>query len=246
MSRRNDTLQGFHSQSAHHEQDNTMIRLGIIADTHFPTRIPTLPYEAIEDAFRNVDAILHAGDIESPEVLHHLSGIAPVQAVRGDDDHFDLPLRRVLTLNGTRIGLTHGHRSLFMEEWYRVRRRLGYSGTREMCGRLDGLLRRFGGEALDVLIFGHSHQPFCEERDGVLLFNPGAVYAMTLDSALWQLPREQNPVRRRMLKRCIQRYRQHSNGHRPRSTVGVLEIGDNRALRARLIDLPLIDPLLAH
>ncbi len=218
-----------------------MIRLGVIADTHFPTRLPRLPYEAIEDAFREVDAILHAGDIESEEVLHHLSGIAPVQAVRGDDDHFHLPRTRLLTLGGVRIGLTHGHFNPAVEQALRIRRRMGCSGSREMLQRLDWLLRRFSDEALDVLIFGHAHEPYCESREGVLLFSPGAVYAMTLDSAQWQLQREPNRLRRRMLRSKIRQMADQPQGAPPRSTVGILEIAADKTVTPHIRDLPLLD-----
>jgi putative phosphoesterase len=218
-----------------------MIRLGIISDTHYPTRIPTLPYDALEDAFRNVDAILHAGDIETRDVLNHLAGIAPVVAVKGDDDHFDLPLERVLEIGGIRIGLTHGHRHPLIEEFYRIRRRFGYSGRKEMLGRLDGLLRRFDDSAIDVLVFGHSHMPLSMRLGRVLLFNPGAVYVMSLDSARWQLPREKNLIRRQILKQYLSRYQHYPTAFYPRSTVGILEIHDNRTTHAQFVDLPLID-----
>ncbi len=224
-----------------------MIRLGVISDTHFPTRLPRLPYEALENAFRQVDAIVHAGDIESEDVLHHLSEIAPVQAVRGDDDHFPLPLTRVLDFGGVRVGLTHGHFNPVIEEMLRIRRRLGYSGYREMLQRRNWLLGRFAGHDLNVMIFGHAHIPYCEEHNGILLFNPGAVYALTLDSARWQLKREKNPSRRRMLRRKIQQDTTQPIPPVPRSTVGILEIAADHTVTPHLIDLPLVDyPLVSE
>ena len=223
-----------------------MIRLGIISDTHYPTRLPALPFTAIEDAFRNVDAILHAGDIETQDVLDHLSGIAPVQAVKGDDDKFDdLPLARVLEIGGVRIGLAHGHFSNpVREELYRLRRRIGYSKHRELTERIDAMLHNFRHDDLDVLIFGHSHKPMCSQHNGVLLFNPGAVYAMTLDSAEWQLPRENNLIRRRMLKQTIRRLQTVPDAIHVRSTVGILEIDNRRHIQSHIIELPLIDHAL--
>jgi len=224
-----------------------MIRLGIISDTHYPTRLPNLPFAAIEDAFRHVDAILHAGDIETPEVLNHLSGIAPVQAVKGDDDTFDLPLSRVIEIGGVRIGLAHGHyTNPVKEELYRLRRRLGYSKHRELTERIDSLLQHFRDDKLDVLVFGHSHRPMVSQRNGVLLFNPGAVYAMTLESAEWQLPREKHPLRRRMLKQHIRRYQNLPDTLNVRSTVGILEIDETRQIQPRIIELPLIDHALHY
>ncbi|GAB6081630.1 hypothetical protein JCM30471_05440 [Desulfuromonas carbonis] len=76
--------------------------------------------------------------------------------VRGnlDPPRRNLPQRRILEIGGFRIGLIHG--------W----------------GPPDGVagkvLEAFRGEALDCLVFGHSHLPCCERREGVLLFNPGS------------------------------------------------------------------------
>lgn len=219
----------------------TTIRLGLIADTHWPGRIPTLPYEALEDAFRTVDAILHAGDIESQEVLDHLSGIAPIQAVRGDDDLLKLPAKRVLQFGDVRVGLIHGHRHPLVEGYFRFQRRLGKRGAGSQQ-LLDNLTGRFAEDDVDVIVFGHLHAPICLEHDGVLLFNPGAVYAMSLESAQWQLLRENNLLRRQMLNQHIRRYQKHSQGYLPRSTVGILEIRPKKQINARIIDVP----MLAH
>ena len=95
-------------------------------------------------------------------------------------------------------------------------------------------------------MFGHSHRPMCSQRNGVLLFNPGAVYAMTLESAEWQLPREKHPLRRRMLKQHINRYKDLPDSLVVRSTVGILEIDETCRIQPRIIELPLIDHALRH
>lgn len=215
------------------------IRLGLIADTHWPTRIPKLPYAAIENAFRNVDAILHAGDIETGEVLEHLSGIAPTSAVRGDDDKMDLPLKRVLQFGGVRVGLIHGHRHPLVEGYFRLQRRLGkmYAGSRHL---LENLPEQFAGDKVDVIVFGHLHAPMVIEREGLLMVNPGAVYAMNLESALWQLAKERNPLRRQMLAEHIKRYRENPRLLAPRSTVAILEINKDKQIRTKIIDLPML------
>lgn len=219
----------------------TSIRLGLIADTHWPSRIPALPYEALENAFRSVDAILHAGDIEAKEVLDHLSGIAPIQAVQGEDDVIALPDKRVLQFGDVRVGLIHGHRHPLVESYFRLQRRLGKRGAggREL---LDSLIRRFENDDVDVIVFGHLHVPICVERNGILLFNPGSVYAMTLESIQWQLMRETDIRRRRALREQIRHYRKNPYWRRVRSTVGILEIEPQKKIKTRLIDVP----LLAH
>ena len=87
-----------------------MATIGVIADTHVPQRLRRLP-DGIPAAFRGVDLILHAGDLNSVRVMAELEEIAPVQAVVGNADLFrsGLPLTRVLEIEGRRIGLTHGH-----------------------------------------------------------------------------------------------------------------------------------------
>lgn len=212
------------------------IRLGLIADTHWPTKMPLLPYEAIESAFRNVDAILHAGDIESHEVLDHLSGIAPTQAVRGESDLFSLPEKRVLTFGDVRVGLIHGNRHPLIESYFRWQRKFGklYAGGRHL---LDTLPARFEEDAVDVIVFGHLHTPMSIERDGVLLVNPGAVYTITKENAQWQLLREQDAERRKMLETHIKRYHQNPYWRIPRSTVAILEIKPDKTINTQILDL---------
>src|SRR5687768_11958359 len=60
-------------------------RFGLISDTHMPERCPVLP-TALNDVFRGVDLILHAGDLGELSVLDRLGAIAPVVAVHGNDD----------------------------------------------------------------------------------------------------------------------------------------------------------------
>jgi uncharacterized protein len=120
-------------------------RLGVISDTH-----GLLRPEAIH-ALRGSDLIVHAGDIGSPEVLRGLERIAPVIAVRGNNDRGPwadkLPLTEAVELGGASIYVLHDVNELDLDP-------------------------RAGG--FSVVIAGHSHQPRCEERDGVLFFNPGS------------------------------------------------------------------------
>jgi putative phosphoesterase len=119
--------------------------LGVISDTH-----GLLRPEAVE-ALHGSDMIVHAGDVGSPDVLRELEKIAPVIAVRGNNDREpwakDLPLTDVLELGGASIYVLHDVNELDLDP-----RAAGFS----------------------VVIAGHSHQPRSEERDGVLFFNPGS------------------------------------------------------------------------
>lgn len=209
------------------------IRLGLIADTHYPTKLPLLPYEAIEHAFRDVDGILHAGDIESQDVLDTLSGIAPTQAVRGEADGLSLPEKRILRFGDVRVGLIHGNRHPLVEHYFRLKRQCGhlYAGGQHL---LNTLPQRFADDNVDVIVFGHLHRPICVEQDGIVLVNPGAVYMISEDAAQWQLINEKNPERRNMLETHIKRYKDNPHWHVPRSTIGILEIAPNKQINTTI------------
>ncbi|MGH7312483.1 MAG: metallophosphoesterase family protein [Candidatus Rokuibacteriota bacterium] len=119
--------------------------VGVIADTH-----GLLRPEAVA-ALRGVDAIVHAGDVGAPEILPTLAGLAPVSAVRGNNDRAPwagaLPEDAVVDIGGVLLYVLHDVKEL----------------------ALDPRARGFV-----AVLSGHSHQPRAEERDGVLFFNPGS------------------------------------------------------------------------
>jgi putative phosphoesterase len=119
--------------------------IGVISDTH-----GLLRPEAVA-ALRGVDRIIHAGDIGAPEILTALSEIAPVTAVRGNNDRGawarEIPLTQVVDAGGLHVYVIHD------------------------VGELD-VDPGAGGFA--VVVAGHSHHPRNERRDGVLWFNPGS------------------------------------------------------------------------
>ncbi|HET7490145.1 MAG TPA: metallophosphoesterase family protein [Acidimicrobiales bacterium] len=134
-----------------------MVTALVLADTHLrpgrPGRLPDAVYRALEGA----DVVLHAGDIVTADLLHELSGWAPVHAVLGNNDHDPalsaLPERRLEVIAGVRVAMVHD------------------SGP--AAGRA-GRLRRWFPDA-GVVVFGHSHIPMDEEGvDGQVLFNPGS------------------------------------------------------------------------
>ena len=130
--------------------------IGLISDTHIPDRARELP-QNVFDAFENVDLILHAGDVTSPEVIENLENIAPVKAVQGNMDRangIDLPKALVSEVEGLKIGVVHG-------EVY----------PRGDSQQLLYLARQLDA---DILVSGHSHQPKIEKTEGVLLLNPGS------------------------------------------------------------------------
>ncbi|MFQ6044888.1 MAG: metallophosphoesterase family protein [Gemmatimonadales bacterium] len=127
------------------------MRLGIIADTHGELRVQVL------DVFSEVDRILHAGDVGSTEILIELEAVAPVTAVYGNMDGFELrsrlPKVAELELEGLFFTVTHGDQ-------------LG-SPTPE------GLHAAF--PRADVIVYGHTHRPRLElVEKTVTVMNPGA------------------------------------------------------------------------
>jgi putative phosphoesterase len=123
----------------------TIHRIGVISDTH-----GLLRPEAVK-ALQGVELIIHAGDIGAPEVLAELARLAPVYAVRGNTDRggwaADLPLTRVVEVGGLQLFVLH---ELF-------------------CLDLDP-----AAAGLAAVIFGHTHEPHLERRNGVLFLNPGS------------------------------------------------------------------------
>jgi len=118
--------------------------IGVISDTHGLVR------PEVHKAFRRVDLILHAGDIGSPDVLKELQSIAPVKAVRGNNDKGgwaqSIPERERLRILASGIYMIHDVKEL-------------------TSGEVTGF---------DVVISGHSHRPTIESRDGILFLNPGS------------------------------------------------------------------------
>ncbi len=164
-----------HSADLNGYADCSTLRVGVVADTHIPDRARELhPALLGRLASEKVDLILHAGDICAPAVLVELEQIAPVLAVRGNRDwvfHGKLPLVQNLLLCGTRLSLLHGHGGFWpywRDKWHYLRE--GYQIERywQLVVRL--------APAADVYVFGHTHRIVNEQRNGVLLFNPGSAH----------------------------------------------------------------------
>ncbi|SIT44046.1 conserved hypothetical protein [Paraburkholderia ribeironis] len=120
-------------------------RIGLISDTHNLMRPEALVYLA------GCDLIIHAGDICNQAVLDALRKIAPVTAVRGNNDTGDwaasLPTHATLTVQQVTIRVVHDIAEL----------------GADLCS-----------EGVGVVVSGHSHKPSISERDGVLFVNPGS------------------------------------------------------------------------
>ena len=130
------------------------MKIGVISDTHLSKPTSELA-ELTHTVFADVNMILHAGDLTELEVLEAFSD-KEVVAVTGNMDSMDvrnqLPSERVLEVGDFRIGLTHGWGHPF--------------------GVPKKIADVFGG--VDVIVYGHSHRPDNQIRNGILFFNPGA------------------------------------------------------------------------
>lgn len=128
------------------------MRVGLVADTH------GLLDPALPEILRGVDLVLHAGDVGAARILEALREIAPVRAVRGNND-LAPPLDGLPELAVVPIGeLT----ALLVHDLGR--------GARPAPALGAALLR----ERPQVVIHGHSHRPGARLRDGRLLVNPGS------------------------------------------------------------------------
>jgi len=127
------------------------VRLGIISDTHGLLR------PEVFAAFRDVDYILHAGDVGGLDILTELEALAPVLAVYGNTDDFDVRARipQIIEteLEGYRIAMTHGDQ-------------FGSPTSDDMHHRFP---------AAEILLYGHTHRPVLETVDVVVTaMNPGS------------------------------------------------------------------------
>ncbi|MEI7036209.1 metallophosphoesterase family protein [Fulvimonas yonginensis] len=122
-----------------------MVRVGLISDTHGLLR------PAAVDFLRGCERIVHAGDIGHAALLEALAEVAPVTAVRGNNDRdaalADLPGTAVLQVGEVRMYVLHDLKQLAIDPV---------------------------AEGFHVVLSGHSHRPLVEERAGVLYVNPGS------------------------------------------------------------------------
>ncbi len=124
------------------------MKIAVISDTHnfFDSKISEL--------FAGADHILHAGDIGLPRIILQLEQLAPVTAVLGNTDDAGLPykLTETVELAGRKFLVHH---------------------IVNPHAPAAPLAARLARERPDVVVFGHTHKPFCETIAGTLFFNPG-------------------------------------------------------------------------
>lgn len=127
----------------------------IFSDTHWnsSSSVPDFLFDLLQDC----DFAVHAGDWTDGEAVCVFSSLTSLFAVCGNCDYSDvrrfLPVSRIQEIGGVSIGITHGRR--------------------KGPAVLDDLSCEF--PACDLVIFGHSHVPFCEKRGRTVFFNPGSL-----------------------------------------------------------------------
>ncbi len=152
------------------------LRIGVVSDTHGLLR------NEVYAAFDGVDEILHAGDVGDPAILTELQVIAPVRAVFGNVDGWDVreeaQEKQEIERLGHRIAVVHGH------QW----------GS----PRVGDLLEAF--HDFSVVVYGHTHIPLIEKTAGPLVVNPGSAghlrFGKPVTAAILTLERGRPPEAR--------------------------------------------------
>ncbi len=130
--------------------------VGLISDTHIPSRAKAIPRE-VSEIFAGVKLILHAGDMTQISVVDELQQMAPVVAVSGNMDRGEakekLPKMNSAEVYDWKIGVVHNP-GIFLGK-----------------ARIETIASQ---NNFDVLVFGHTHRSSIRQTEKVLLINPGS------------------------------------------------------------------------
>ncbi|MGM9921753.1 MAG: metallophosphoesterase family protein [Bhargavaea sp.] len=133
------------------------MKIVILGDTHMPRMAKALPPRLIPE-LETADRIIHTGDWQTLEVFHKLNRYAPVDGVYGNADPPEIREQfgreKRFSFDGITVSLVHGD---------------GKGKTTPLRA-----LETFREEQPDIILFGHSHIPYHEHHDGIVLFNPGS------------------------------------------------------------------------
>ena len=125
----------------------------VISDTHGRTKY----LEKILPMVQPIDQLLHLGDVGNDVDYIEVIAECPCCFVAGNNDYYsDLPRERLIKLNGVPVFLTHGH-------YY-------YVNSRKDFVRSAAVQR-----GAKIALFGHTHVPYLEEDDTILVANPGSL-----------------------------------------------------------------------
>lgn len=140
-----------------------MTRILVISDTHYYRRRQKVDLSEIildDDGKVAYDGIIHCGDLEESDFLEELNsyGISVFAVLGNNYDYFlerELPRRRIVEIDGYRIGVVHGN---------------GNSGS-----AIENARREFMTDNVDLVLFGHSHVACIEKKGCISYMNPGSL-----------------------------------------------------------------------
>lgn len=140
------------------------MKIGIMSDTHINKHSSKI-IDIMDKYFKDVDMLIHAGDFKTARVVNLLKQHKNFVGVYGNVD--ERPVREILKekeiieINSYKIGIFHGH---------------GEEKT-----TLDRAYEKFQNDKVDIIIFGHSHQPIIKTIGRVLMLNPGSLTSKRKD-----------------------------------------------------------------
>ncbi|MCX8094382.1 MAG: YfcE family phosphodiesterase [Candidatus Goldbacteria bacterium] len=135
---------------------NNIRSIGILSDSHIPTRAKEIP-KSVFEMFKNTDLIIHCGDIITQDIIIELNEIAPTYSVKGnmDPDDITFPTELILKINERFVFcISHGNGDPFSLK--------------------HRLYKKFQIYKPDIIIFGHSHISENSKYNNVIMFNPGS------------------------------------------------------------------------
>lgn len=133
------------------------MRIGIISDTHLKKSGENIN-PILNEYLNEVDMIIHAGDYINKEVINRIKIFKKFIGVYGnvDDEKVKevVKEKEIIEVMGYKIGIFHGH---------------GRTKT-----TIDRVYKSFEDDSVDIIIFGHSHQPIVRTKNKILMINPGS------------------------------------------------------------------------
>jgi putative phosphoesterase len=134
------------------------LRIGIISDTHIRKNMDRIE-DFLNSHLGNVDMIIHAGDYVSSRVVslleQHKGFVGVWGNVDGENVREKLREKEIVRVLGHRIGIYHGH------------------GEKKTT--LERSYEKFKDDNVDIIVYGHSHQPAITTKGGILMLNPGSL-----------------------------------------------------------------------
>ncbi len=129
------------------------MKILIVSDTHKSHR----NFEKVLEENKDIDMLIHLGDVEGAEDYIEALADCPVHIIGGNNDFFsDLLSEEEFTIGGHHVFITHGH----------------YYGVVTGEERLARAARERGA---DIVMYGHTHRPFYKEEEGLIILNPGSI-----------------------------------------------------------------------